>query len=213
MLSRCSNGRQGRFRVAAGGRGRQHLAGGFSLVELTVVVSILLVVGAIFTPAVMTVVANARLRGGITSLSGILQSCRMTAVKQNRTMSVHYTVISHGPLAYVKEATVSSPTVASTDPQVELGAPVTLVSTLTGPGAPGVALDSAILGFTPATSDASFNPRGSPCTYSSGSCTNSGFVYYLTDSRPLGKSGWAAVTISPAGRIQKWFWNGYGWGS
>lgn len=213
MLSRSSNGRRGRCRVAARGGWRLSLPAGFSLIELTVVVSILLVVSAIFTPAVITVVANARLRGGTTSLSGMLQSCRMIAVKQNRTMSVHFTVISHGPLVYVKEATVSSPTVASTDPQVELGAPVTLVSSLSTPGAPSIALDNSILGFAPATSDASFNPRGSPCAYSGGNCTNSGFVYYLTDTRPLGKNGWAAVTISPAGRIQKWFWNGYGWGS
>ncbi len=211
MLSECSNRRPQRpGAVSPGGRGP---GSGFSLVEMTVVVSILLVVSAIFTPTMMTVVANARLRGGITSLSGVLQSCRMIAVKRNRTMSVHFTVISHGPLAYVKDATVSSPTVASTDPQVELGAPVSLVSSLSTPGAPSAALDNTILGFTPATSDASFNPRGSPCTYSSGNCPNSGFVYYLTDTRPLGKSGWAAVTISPAGRIQKWYWNGSAWGN
>ena len=186
-------------------------ATGFSLLEMTVVVSILLVISAILAPTMMTVIANSRLRSGTTSLSGILQSCRMVAIKGNRTESVHYTVISHGPLAYIKDATVSSPTVSSSDSQVELGAPVSLVSTLTGPGAPSVALDNTILGFTPATSDASFNSRGSPCTYSGGSCTNSGFVFYLTDTRPLGKSGWAAVTISPAGRIQKWFWNGYAW--
>ncbi len=186
---------------------------GFSLLEMTVVVSILLVVSAILAPTMMTVIANARLRSGATSLSGILQSCRMIAVKTNRTESVHYTVISHGPLAYVKDATVSSPSVASTDPQVELGAPVSLVSSLSGPGAPSVTLDS-IMGITLLTGDASFNPRGSPCSYSSGNCTpDVGFVYYLTDTRPLGQSGWAAVTISPAGRIQKWFWNGYAWGN
>ena len=188
------------------------LATGFSLLEMTVVVSILLVISAILAPTMMTVIANSRLRSGTTSLSGILQSCRMVAIKNNRTESVHYTVISHGPLAYIKDATVSSPTVSSSDSQVELGAPVTLVSTLTGPGAPSVALDLSILGYTPLTGDASFNPRGSPCNYSGGTCTaNVGFVYYLTDTRPLGKSGWAAVTISPAGRIQKWFWNGYAW--
>ncbi len=213
MLRARSNGRQQRSGVAAPGSHRLSITTGFSLLEMTVVVSILLVVGAILAPTMMTVIANARLRAGITSLSGMLQSCRMIAVKRNRTMSVHFTVISQGPLAYVKEATVSSPTVASTDPQVELGAPVSLVSSLSSPGAPSVALDLTTLGFTPATSDASFNPRGSPCTYSSGNCTNSGFVYYLTDTRPLGKSGWAAVTISPAGRIQKWFWNGHAWGS
>ena len=177
------------------------------------VVSILLVVAAFATPYMVNVIANVRLRGGMTSLAGLFQDCRAISIKQNRLMSTHFTIVSAGPVAYVKDASVSSPSLASTDPQVQLGAPVTKVTSLTGiTGAPSV-LDNATLGFTPQTVDPTFNPRGLPCTYSGGTCTGiAGYVYYFTDSRPLGANGWAAVSISPAGRVKVWMWNGVSWG-
>ena len=185
---------------------------GFSLLELMVVVGILLVVAALAIPNFMTMTANARLRSGMSSFSGLLQNCRMIAVKKNRIMTVHFSVLSNGPVGYVKDATVTSPTLESTDPQVELGAPVTKVVSPTGPGAPGALLDSSTLGFTPQTGDPSFNPRGMPCSYSGTTCTpNAGFVYYFTDSRPMGKNAWAAVSVTPAGRVKTWFWSGSAW--
>ena len=186
---------------------------GFSLVELLIVVSILLVISAFATPYMVNIIANIRLRGGMTSLAGIFQDSRSFSIKQNRLMSTHFTVMSRGPVAYVKDATDTTGLLA-TDPQVQLGAPVTKVGSLNGlTGAP-TPLDTTTLGFTPLTVDPTFNPRGLPCQYSSGSCTtNVGFVYYFTDTRPLGNNGWAAVTISPAGRIKVWMWNGSAWGN
>lgn len=192
----------------------QRRQSGFSLVELMMVVAILLVISAFAAPYMVNVIANIRLRGGMTSLAGVFQDCRSNSIKQNRLMSTHFTVLAHGPVAYVKDATVSSPTLATSDPQAELGAPVTQVSSLTGVTGAPTALDSTTLLFTPQTGDPTFNPRGLPCNYSGGTCTTGvGFVYYFTDSRPLGKNGWAAVTISPAGRVKVWMWNGSSWGS
>jgi Tfp pilus assembly protein FimT len=181
------------------------------------VVAIMLVIAAFATPYMVNVTANVRLRGGMTSLAGVFQDCRAVAIKQNRLMSAHFTVVARGPVAYVKDATISSPTLASTDPQAELGAPVTQVSSLTGVTGAPTALDSTYLNYTPETGnpDVTFNPRGLPCLYASASncAPNKGFVYYFTDTRPLGKNGWAAVTISPAGRVKVWMWNGSSWGS
>jgi hypothetical protein len=36
-------------------------------------------------------------------------------------------------------------------------------------------------------------------------------VVYFTDTRTVGTPGWAAVTISPAGRVASWIWNGSSW--
>ncbi|HET9943340.1 MAG TPA: prepilin-type N-terminal cleavage/methylation domain-containing protein, partial [Terriglobia bacterium] len=58
---------------------------GFSLVEVTVVVAISLVVGMIAIPNMLSVISDARLRAGVTSMSGLLQNCRMEAVKRNQT--------------------------------------------------------------------------------------------------------------------------------
>lgn len=195
-------------------RKQKKSTGGFSLVELVMVVAILLVVAAFALPYMVNVVASVRLRGGMTSLAGVFQECRSLAIKNNKYMSTHFTTLANGPVAYVKDSTISSPTLASTDPQVELGAPVTQVTSLTSVTGAPTALDSTTLGFTPQSGDPSFNTRGLPCPYSSGTCTTpTGFVYYFTDTRPLGKNGWAAVTISPAGRVKVWMWTGSAWGS
>jgi hypothetical protein len=145
----------------------------------------------------------------MTSLAGVLQNCRVLAVKQNRHMTTRFDPRPWGIIAYVKRATDSSD-VETGDSHVELEAPVTRVTTPSGPDAPA-AISTSVLGFTPQTGEASFTPTGLPCVYSSGTCTSYGFIYYFHDNRPQGKVGWAALSISPAGRMKKWFWNGSLW--
>ena len=188
-------------------RSRSHA--GFSMPELLIVVLIGLVVMTIALPNMLNVIAIARIRSNISTLSGIFQNCRMMAVKNNRIMTTHFSTVSNGIMAYVKLATdTSDPT--RTDTQVELAAPFIRYTTPGGSGAPS-AVGASTLGFTPLTDDSSFNTRGLPCLYSSGACTNSGFIYYFKDTRRTGSEGWAAVSISPAGRIKRWFWNGTTW--
>jgi len=191
-------------------RNRVSTRRGFSLLELLIVVAILMVLGIIAIPNMMIVISNARLLGGGTNLSGLLQNSRALAIGKNATMTTHFTVLGSGPVAYVKEANDTS-ALSDKDPQVQLGAPLTKVTTPSGPGAP-VALTSGELGFTPVTTDPSFNSRGLPCAYSAGVCPTSGFVYYFRDFRSMGKSGWIAVSISPAGRIKRWVHSGTSWG-
>jgi len=150
----------------------------------------------------------------MTSLSGVLQNCRMLAVKQNLTMTTHFVVdtfgSTQGVMAYVKQATDPNPLI-TTDSQVQLEEPIMQVTAPSGPGAPTPVDPVSQLGFTPVTSDASFNSTGLPCAYSSGTCPIRGFIYYFHDSRLAGQTGWAALSISPAGRLKKWYWNGSTW--
>src|SRR5689334_118533 len=182
---------------------------GFSLIELLLVLGVILVILAIGIPSMATVISNARLSGGVTNLSGLLQNARMIAIKENRVKSAHFTVMANGPVAYVKDAADSSD-LETTDVQAQLGAPLTKYTYPTGTGAPAQ-LTTAQLSFTAVHSDPSFNSRGLPCEYASGTCTNKGFVYYFKDTRPVGASRWAAVSISPAGRVKRWFWSGTAW--
>ena len=150
-------------------------AAGYSMVELTVVVTISLILGAIAIPNMIAVISNARLHAGVTSMSGLLQNARMVAVKTNRTLTTHFgTINGHTLVGWVKTVSDTSPRVA-TDLQAEWEAPVQMM--------------------------------GTP----SGVCTNDGFLYYFKDTSRPGSKGWAALSISPAGRIKKWFWTGLAW--
>ncbi len=183
---------------------------GFSLLEVLVVVGIGAIVTATALPNMVTAISNMRLRSSMTSLAGVIQNCRMLAVKQNQTMTTHFSPQPDGVIAYVKLATDTS-TYTTHDSQVELEAPVMETSTPSGPNAPP-AVDSTTLGFSsPQNGDPSFNTTGLPCAYSSGVCPNYGFIYYFHDQRPQNKQGWAALSVSPAGRLKKWYWNGSIW--
>lgn len=185
-------------------------SGGFSLVEVAMVVAITLLLAVIAIPNMVMVISNARLHAGVTSMSGLLQVCRMAAVKQNRTLTTHFTTEDGTTLVgYVKQAPDTSDRVA-TDLQAEWEAPVIMMTTPTGDDAPAE-IDTSVLGFTPEDGEPSFNTRGLPCLYDSGSCNNGGFLYYFKDTSRTGGKGWAALSISPAGRIKKWFWNTSEW--
>jgi hypothetical protein len=112
---------------------------------------------------------------------------------------------------YVKEAPDTS-VIVTADSQVEMEAPIMTHDTPTGPGAPPAITNTALgLGADPLTTDPSFNSRGLPCAYSSGVCTNAAFIRYFKDNRIGGSGGWAAISMTPAGRIKRWFWNGSIW--
>jgi hypothetical protein len=167
------------------------------------------------------VIANMRLRASMTSVSGLLQNTRMAAVKQNKIMTAKYTNLSSPPysLIYYTKLAADSSALAAGDPQVEMEAPIVPSPSPAGPGAPA-AIAVSVLGFTPqgidATSSlfASFNSSGSPCLYNGVLCTNAGstgFIEYFKDNRIGGSGGWAAISITPAGRIKRWFWSGSAW--
>jgi hypothetical protein len=59
-----------------------------------------------------------------------------------------------------------------------------------------------------------FDGRGLPCNPVSGTCTfnqGTGFYYYLRQDRIFSSTSWAAVSVSPAGRVKVWMWNGSAW--
>jgi len=196
----------------------RHITGknntGFSLLEVLLVVGIVLLIAAVGLPVMNTAIANMKLRSSMTTVSGFLQNSRMLAVQQNRTMTARHFNRSAAPFSlvyYVKEAQDSS-SVTTSDSQVEMEAPITGFDTPSGQGAPP-AIDNSSLGLltAPQTGDPSFNAQGIPCTYSGGTCSNVAFIRYFKDNRIGGAGGWAAISITPAGRIKRWFWNGSAW--
>src|SRR5882672_1344685 len=85
---------------------------GFSMIEVMAVTAISMIITMISVPNMMTAIGGLRLRSSMTSLAGVLQNCRMLAVKNNQTMSTHFAVTtygaSNGVIAYVKQASAST---------------------------------------------------------------------------------------------------------
>ena len=183
---------------------------GFTLIEIAIVLAIALIVAGIAIPNMVSVISNSRLHAGVTSMSGLLQNCRMMAVKENKTLTTRFTTEGAATLVgYVKEAADTADR-RGTDTQTEWEAPVLMMTAPTGAGHP-TSISTSVLGFTPQTTEPSFNTRGLPCVYSSGTCANNGFLYYFKDTSRVGGKGWAALSISPAGKIKKWFWSSSRW--
>ncbi len=200
-------------------RGPRTRQGGFSTIEMLIVVIVLMIVTAIAIPNMMNAIADIKLRASANSVSGLLQQARLMAVQKNSL----YTVRANGTNRAYIDSIPSPPTAAdgsgngsfdTTEPMVQLGGTSQFAQT----GNP--AFNNALLGaYTPITGDSplrvSFNARGLPCVPNGSGCSTNGpggpvaFLYFITDLRPIG--GWAAVSVSPSGRVKVWYYNGTTW--
>lgn len=191
-------------------------ANGFSLVELVAVVAIILIVMAFAMPNLLTAISNVRLQGSASDIASLIQQIRMRAVRDN-----HFQVGACQPanscsLFWLDVNRDGVPN--ASEPQLQLPTGMTVVPD--GSGNPAMAL--AALGFTPAASSPppSFNASGIPCSLNNTNPTLAtvcssvpppGFVFFLRGQRYSASAGWAAISVSPAGRTRAWIWNGTSW--
>src|SRR5258708_24168895 len=80
--------------------------GGFSLIELLIVVFVVMVVAAIAVPNILLAVSNIRLRASAGDLAGLMQQARIMAAKNNPTTPiavypVRYRVRNGARIAYI----------------------------------------------------------------------------------------------------------------
>ena len=212
--------------------------GGFSLVEMLIVVIIVLITSATAIPSIISAMRLAHLRGAASDFAGLLEQARIYAIRDNRYYSTYILAASGSAqegLAYV-DMLPKSLTGASGN-----GGTSIVTATAGKPGDPEITISSEVVqepvGSAPNTSNlktqllpsttpvtptdtsvtaATFGPRGLPCTplaLTGGSvCDSSGgptaFWTFLENSKA---SSWQAVTITPAGRIQKWYYTGSAW--
>ncbi|MDP9263251.1 MAG: prepilin-type N-terminal cleavage/methylation domain-containing protein [Acidobacteriota bacterium] len=199
---------------------------GFSLVELLVVIAIIMVVAAIATPSIMNTMDGIRLRGAASEVAGIMQECRQRAVRNNRYYTVKPAVVTGARAAYVDLNYNDAFDGGAPAPEPIIQFPQS-VSVVNG-GAPNTAnlIGPCCTTFTPQAAGIlpSFNSRGLPCVGAANpppanSLCNIrdaggntvGFVYYVNQTRAFGAVGWAAVSVTPAGRIRVWTYSGANW--
>jgi prepilin-type N-terminal cleavage/methylation domain-containing protein len=186
---------------------------GFSLIELVMVIAIMLAIAAMAMPKFLTFAATYQLRSGLDSVAGVVQQTRVNAVRGNKVIQVQSTASGNSSIIYGD--TDASGTWSNGEPGAQLPKQVQIKTS----GYPGNAYTSVSTYSAESQSTAiKFNARGLPCVVISGICENLdtsgatnvpvGFVLYVQNTGKYGLTGWGAVTITPAGRIQEWIWNG-----
>ncbi len=197
---------------------------GFSLLELLAVVGIVMVVAAIAIPNVEKATRAVRLYGAGTDYSNLLQNARIRAVKDDKYYTVLTDTGTNPPIAFVDINGNGTYDSALHEPMMPFRP-----NTTPAPFASGPSVTNLKLQFLPPTPSGqaslaagggppTFGPRGLPCTPIAGAggttCpylmppnfTPTSFITFIQG--PNG--GWGAVTVTPAGRIRQWAYDGAG---
>lgn len=203
------------------------------MIEIAIVLSIVLVVSALATPSIISSVAAVKMTSTAQAFASLLQDARMKAARDNKTYAVscvqndlttNPAAIDGCSIVFIDTNGDGKLESSGSLTKMELDIQVTgAVKFTTTP--PSTTVDSA-LSYSPNPTAASvtpvgmayFNPRGLACQFESGKCVNitsankqTGFLYYMTSRDVLGNAHYAAVSVSPSGRIKVWKFNGTVW--
>jgi Tfp pilus assembly protein FimT len=184
--------------------------------EILVVVAITLVVAGLSIPSLSRSIDNARLKASAQTLAGFYQQARIRATQDN----TYYELVSRTSRSRAVQLCLdlnSNGRCDTNEPTANFPTQVKL-SNAGVPALPEV-------GFSPLQTESStmynqknhmvpglaWNARGLPCqrTSPTSSCSNSipgavGWVQYIKFQRSAGDVAYAAVTVSPTGRIKTW---------
>jgi prepilin-type N-terminal cleavage/methylation domain-containing protein len=194
---------------------------GFTLVELVTVVAIMLIVAAVSVPNILNFMHMAKLRGSASDYSSLLQVSRIRSVQDDTFYSTYILPGATGNpgQAYVDLKKNGGTKIDAGDPEIETSSEVTAQAVGNAPDTANLSGQFLPTGSGVTPQDASvapviFSPRGLPCTtqLAGAVCTSAAgptaFWAFFQDSS---SSAWEAVTVSPAGRVQKWQHAGSAW--
>lgn len=195
-------------------------------------VIIVLIVAAAALPTLVTSLRMAHLRGAASDYAGLLEQDRIYSIRDNRFYST-YVMAATGNSAVAQVYVDMLPkvltgasgnggtSIVSGDPVITIESDITVQAVANAPNTSNLEaqLLPATTPVTPTDGSATpptFGPRGLPCTPVTVSgatiCDSSGgataFWTFFKNSK---MSSWQAVTITPAGRIQKWYYDGTAW--
>lgn len=227
---------------------RRRSQGGFSLLEVTVVVVIILILAGMTAPKILGMIELQRLQTTARAYASFLQEARYKA-EQNSQWCQVLVDLSDPNVAIVYLDVDGDGTREPTEPSVQIPYPITMPDPA-GAGIPAGFGNANLLGATPLTVDTTpktwncvhaggcttpvqvaglqFNERGLPCqrVSSVAACTNTTQITSASCSPnpvcaapvawityfayPTSTSGtlYEAVTVTPAGRIKVWSFQG-----
>jgi Tfp pilus assembly protein FimT len=196
---------------------------GFSLIEALIVVSIMFIAAAVVIPTASTAIRSVRLSSSGTRYADLLQQARVLAVRND----TYYTVIP------VPSATSGAGTAfldLNGNGKYDQGEPMTVFAqgVTPTPFSSGPALTNLESMFLPpgqmslqsvtdgqTAAGPTFGPRGLPCKPTpTGPYTTCPYLTptsYITFVQSTDGGEWEAVTVTPAGRIREWRYDGVTW--
>jgi prepilin-type N-terminal cleavage/methylation domain-containing protein len=204
----------------------QHLKErGFSLIELVVVMGVILVVAGMAVPNFLNAVRSAHLKGTVSDFAGLVQSARIKAVDDDRYYSI-YVLGGASPVGFVdiypQQVTGASGSGGTQtdpkDPIIQINSEVVQKAVGAAPNTASLqalflpANATVVLGDGSVTASAiTFGPRGLPCSASALTCKThlpAGDIAYWIFFQDATSQNWGAVTVTPAGRVQRWLYSG-----
>ncbi len=199
---------------------------GLTLLELLVALTVILIIASIAIPNLNTAMHSSRLKGAASDFASLVQVARIRAVDDDHYYSLYVLPANNNrtqqgfvdiyPQAATGASGSNGTTINQQDPIVQVSNEVTpqpqgaapntaaLKALILPANSPVVPLDGNAAG-TPIT----FGPRGLPCLPVGGVCDSLGGpqAYWFFFQNAVSQN-WAAVTVTPAGRIQRWLYSG-----
>jgi prepilin-type N-terminal cleavage/methylation domain-containing protein len=189
---------------------------GFSLLEVTVVMTIVIIVSAIAIPQVTQLWYDTQLRSSAAEVASLMQQARISAARSNATYPVRFGTNNGIQQVYIDLNNNSS--LDTNEPYIDL--PGTITAAAGAPsgsnGQPGAYLlvgDSSTGTPFDNSNVLAYSPRGLPCNYigSTSTCTTPALSYFVFYFQSSGNHGWSAVLVTKSGRTKALMWNGAQW--
>jgi prepilin-type N-terminal cleavage/methylation domain-containing protein len=191
---------------------------GFTLIELVVVMAVILIVTGIAIPNFMSGVRSARLKGAVSDFAGLLQVERIQAVTDDNFYPA-YILAGNPQQGFVDIAGKGATTLDPKDTVIQINSEVAQMPVGAAPSTAslqGLFLPAnatvALYDGSVATNPITFGARGLPCYAGAGlACKTrvpAGDVAYWIFFQDTLSQNWGAVTVTPAGRVQRWLFTG-----
>lgn len=205
---------------------------GFSMIELMVVIVIIMLIAGMATPSLVRAITTIRLRSGVGGVASLVQRCRIEAVRSNRIMVVRQDFLNDKitPVFWIDGA--MKDTTSKQDGKIDqweglitVNRDLQLVPYTDAPAFPY----NDLLGYPDSKLkdlpfNLAFNQRGLPCPANSTasvitSCnlnitetatSDASYQYFFKMKSTFGDQ-WGSITVTPAGRVRVWTWNGKSW--